>query len=98
MQERGVTVGLDIGTSAVKALAVDSDGLVLARARVSHEVATPSATRMSHDAAQAWHANVKTAYARVSEGLDVAAVEVAAMVPSLCAVDANGVPISPGLL
>ena len=98
MAESGVTVGLDIGTSSVKAVAVDDDGVVVARARVPHEVAMPTLTRMHHDALVAWHDDVLAAYASVSAGLDVAAVQVAAMVPSLCAVDEAGRPISPGLL
>ena len=36
-----VTVGIDIGTTSVKAVAADDDGTVLARARVPHEVRTP---------------------------------------------------------
>ena len=37
-----VTVGIDIGTSSVKALAADGDGNVIASARVPHEVRVPS--------------------------------------------------------
>src|SRR5687767_12912167 len=60
-----VTVGVDIGSTSVKALAVDGDGTVVAAARVPH---------------------------------DVRGVDVAAMVPSLCAVDDGGRPCTPGLL
>jgi xylulokinase len=84
----------------VKALAVDGSGNVLARARVVHEVRSPEPDSFEHDAAQAWRANVEQVYREVREavGVPIAAVNVAAMVPSLCAVDADGVPISPGLL
>lgn len=93
-----VTVGIDIGTTSVKAVAVDADGLVLARARVPHGVSSPTAGAFEHDIDQAWRAGVLEALAQAAEGLDVAAVNVSAMVPSLGAVDADGHALSPGLL
>lgn len=92
------TVGIDIGTTSVKAVAADDDGNVLARARVPHEVRSPVAGAFEHDIDQAWRANVIEALAQVSEGLDVAAVDVSAMVPSLGAVDKEGRALGPGLL
>lgn len=99
----GVTVGIDIGTTSVKALAVAEDGTVLERARVEHEVRSPGPDQFEHDAEIAWRSNVLEAYERVRNGRDVApegvaAVNVAAMVPSLCAVDRAGHPVTPGLL
>jgi xylulokinase len=93
-----VTVGIDIGTTSVKAVAVDEDGTVLARARVPHEVASPVAGAFEHDIDRAWRAGVLSALGEVAEGLDVVAVNVSAMVPSLGAVDADGRALSPGLL
>jgi xylulokinase len=93
-----ITVGIDIGTTSVKALAVDGDGRVVARARVEHPVYSPAPDLFEHDADKAWRRNVRAAFRRVSEGVDVRAVNVAAMVPSLCAVDRRGRPITPGLL
>ena len=93
-----VTVGVDIGTTSVKALAVDGEGVVLRRARVPHGVRVPAATRLEHDADRAWRSGVTEAYRTASSGLDVAGVQVAAMVPSMCAVDASGAALTPGLL
>jgi xylulokinase len=93
-----VTVGIDIGTTSVKAVAVDGEGTVLARARVPHEVRTPSAGAFEHDIDQAWRANVLTALATVASEREVAAVNVSAMVPSLGAVAADGMAAGPGLL
>jgi len=92
-----VTVGIDIGTSSVKAIAADDDGNVVARARVPHAFHVPTPLRFEHDAAQAWHAGPQAALEALG---DVAprAVSVAAMVPSLTAVDAGGIPCTPGLL
>jgi xylulokinase len=100
-----VTVGIDIGTTSVKAVAVDGDGTVLARTRVRHVVASPAPDLMQHDPDVAWRADVLQAYdavrtdLRAVTGSDaVAAVNVSAMVPSLCAVDADGHALTPGLL
>lgn len=102
MAESGdVTVGIDIGTGSVKALAVDADGQVLARARVAHAIATPEPDQMQHDPDEAWHAGVLAAWHEVRDAVGVeriAAANVSAMVPSLCAVDAGGRALTPGLL
>ena len=93
-----VTVGIDIGTSSVKAVAADDDGRVVASARVPHEVRVPSPLRFEHDAEIAWRRGPREALTVVSTDVDVRGVSVAAMVPSLTAVDADGVPLVPGLL
>ncbi len=93
-----VTVGIDIGTTSVKAVASDDDGTVLARARIAHRVHTPDAGAFEHDVDRAWRDGVLDALGQVADGLDVAAVNVAAMVPSLGAVRADGTGAGPGLL
>jgi len=40
-----LTVGIDIGTSSVKAVAADADGSIIARSRVPHEFFVPSPLR-----------------------------------------------------
>ena len=92
-----VTVGVDIGTSSVKAVAADQDGQVVASARVPHEMRVPTPGRLEHDANDAWRVGPRRALAELGD-LDVRGVSVAAMVPSLTAVDAAGVPTQPGLL
>ncbi|MGI8663348.1 MAG: xylulokinase [Acidimicrobiales bacterium] len=92
------TVGIDIGTTSVKAVAADADGTVLARARVPHQLLVPGPDHLEHDIDQAWRAGVRDAYAQVSAGLTVRAANIAAMVPSLGAVDADGNAMGPGLL
>jgi xylulokinase len=95
---REVTVGIDIGTTSVKAVAADADGAVLARVRISHELVTDAPDQLAHHPDQAWRDGVVAALGSVSEDLDVVAVDVSAMVPSMCAVDADGRPLTPGLL
>ena len=96
----GCTVGVDIGTTSVKAVAVDAGGRVVARARVPHTVGTPSVDVLEHDAARAWRRGPRRAVALVSAAIDgpPAAVVATAMVPSVTAVDRRGIPRTPGLL
>ena len=94
-----VTVGIDIGTTAVKAVAADEKGTVLARARIPHRLLTPAPDQLEHDAGQAWRRGPMRALAQVTDaGFDLAGVCVTSMVPSLAAVDGRGIPRSPGLL
>jgi len=94
-----VTVGIDIGTTAVKAVAADENGEVVARSRIPHRLVTPAPDRLEHDAARAWRRGPLQALAEVAAtGTDVAGVCVASMVPSLTVVDKRGMPRAPGLL
>lgn len=95
-----VTVGVDIGTTSVKAVAVAEDGTVLRRVRRPHRLMARHAGELAHDAADAWCDGVRDALAKLcaDDAFEVAAVQVAAMVPSMCAVDDTGRPISAGLL
>lgn len=96
MGDTALTVGVDIGTSSVKAAAADAAGAIVADARVPHDFRIPAPVRLEHDAS-VWCSGPRRAIEAL--GLDAAAgVSVAAMVPSLAAVDAAGEPISPGLL
>jgi xylulokinase len=92
-----VTIGIDIGTTAVKAVAADEDGRVVARARIPHELRVPTPDRLEHNADEAWRRGPLAALAQLARP-DALAVAVSAMVPSLTAVDSGGRPITPGLL
>lgn len=92
-----MTVGVDIGTTAVKAVAVTETGRVVASARIPHPVHAPSPGRLEHDAELAWREGPRRAVAALAETAPVA-VAVSAMAPSMTAVDGDGAPVSPGLL
>src|SRR5579872_5123362 len=49
----GVTVGIDIGTTSVKAVAADPGGRILDRVRVPHPMVVPTPDRFEHDANRA---------------------------------------------
>jgi xylulokinase len=97
MSGDGVTVGIDIGTTSVKAVAVDPDGTVVARARIKHALRSSSADELQHDAARAWRQGPRRALAALGD-VKPKALSVTGMVPSLTAVSRRGVPLSPGLL
>lgn len=99
-----MTVGIDVGTSSVKAVAADGNGRVLARARIPHALVTDTPYRLEHDARAAWCEGPRRALDEVvgrlrADGQAVPrAVAVSAMVPSLTPVDTEGKPIGPGVL
>lgn len=93
----GITVGIDIGTTSVKAVAVDGEGTVVARARVKHAVVSSHAGELRHDAGRAWRRGPRRALAALGD-VRPRALSVTGMVPSLTAVNRRGVPLSAGLL
>jgi xylulokinase len=94
---KNVTIGIDIGTTAVKAVAADADGRVVARARIPHELRVPTPDRLEHNADEAWRQGPLAALNELARP-DALAVAVSAMVPCVTAVDADGRPMTPGLL
>jgi len=94
-----VTVGIDIGTTATKAVAADARGTVIARSRVAHRLLTPEPDHIEHEAGRAWRQGPLKALAELSAVAPApSGVCVASMVPSLTGVDRRGRPIGPGLL
>lgn len=93
-----VTVGIDIGTTSTKAVAVDGTGQALARARVPHRLVATAPDRLEHDAERAWRLGPVKALAEVATELEVAGVCACGMVPSMTVVDERGRPRGPGLL
>ncbi len=97
----GVTVGIDIGSTSVKAVAVDAGGAIVDRVRLPHPLVVPAPDRLEHDADRAWRRAPRRAVRRLtsaSAGASPVAVAVSSMVPSLTAVDGRGRPVAPGLL
>lgn len=93
-----VTLGIDIGTTSVKGLAVAGDGRVIARSRRRHDVGSPKPGQLQHDVDVAWRDNVRRVYSEIAGGQAILGVQVSAMIPSLAAVDERGRALTPGLL
>ncbi len=93
-----VTVGIDIGTSSVKAIAADEAGNVVAASRIPHDIRIPAPDQFEHDPIHAWSQGPRAALDALNLDAAPAGVSVCAMVPSLAAVDAHGAPLTPGLL
>jgi xylulokinase len=97
VSRKDVTIGIDIGSTSVKAVAADADGHVMSRVRIPHELRVPAPDLLEHDADEAWRRGPLAALKQLGCP-EARAVAVSAMVPSLTAVDSAGHPITPGLL
>jgi xylulokinase len=92
-----VTVGIDIGTTSVKAVAVDAGGRIVERVRLPHALHTAGPGRFEHDVGRAWQRGPKRALQQLAH-LRPAAAAVSTMVPSMAPLTARGRPLGPGLL
>ena len=89
-------IGLDVGTSAVKALAVDETGAVLARAEAGYPLSVPRPGWAEQDPADWWRA---TEEALAALGVDdVAGIGLSGQMHGLVALDAAGAVIRPAIL
>jgi xylulokinase len=88
-----VIVGVDVGTTAVKAIAIDPDGEVLARAEESYALSTPRPGWAEQDPDD-W---VRAAE-RALEQLDVTAVGFSGQMHGLVALGGGDVPLRPAIL
>lgn len=100
MTERGAAViGLDLGTSAVKAVAVAQDGSVVAASRREYPTARPEPGAAEQDP-QDWFAAVD---GTIAELADVVApgswlgLGLSAMLPTLVEADDRGQPLAPAV-
>jgi xylulokinase len=88
-------LGVDIGTTATKALVITSDGEVAAAAERPVDLRSPFPGWAEEDIAQWWE-NV-CSLMRTLPAVDVAAVAVSGMTPCVIVLDANGSPLRPSI-
>ena len=89
-------IGLDIGTTAVKALALDETGAVLARAEVGYPLSIPRPGWAEQDPAEWWRATEQALAAlRVDEATGIG---LSGQMHGLVALDASGRVIRPAIL
>jgi xylulokinase len=90
-------VGLDVGTTGVKAIAIAPDGALLARAERSYVLSTPQPGWSEQDPEDWWQATEAT-LAAVSEGRDVAGIGLSGQMHGLVALDSADRIVRPAIL
>jgi xylulokinase len=94
-------LGLDLGTSGVKALLADSGGVVLGRGVAGYPVQVPGGGRAETAPQEWWRATrtaVRVALAEAGEGVTVTAMAVAGQMHGLVLADEAGAPLRPAIL
>jgi xylulokinase len=90
-------VGLDVGTTGVKAVALSADGTVLATASHGYPLSTPHPGWSEQDP-EDWRQAAEAALADVSAGRDVAGIGLSGQMHGLVALDDAGRVIRPAIL
>jgi xylulokinase len=90
-------VGLDVGTTGVKALALSPEGEVLATATRGYPLSTPRAGWAEQDP-EDWRRAAESALAEVSAGMDVAGIGLSGQMHGLVVLDAADRVIRPAIL
>jgi hypothetical protein len=96
-REMTVLVGIDVGTTGVKALAVSPDGEVVARAERSYPLSTPRPLWSEQDPHDWWEAS-EAALAEVCAGREVAGIGLSGQMHGLVCLDARDEVIRPAIL
>jgi xylulokinase len=91
----GALVGLDVGTSGVKAIAIDEEGAVLAKAEESYPLSTPRPGWAEQDPDDWWQA---TRRALAALGPEPLALGFSGQMHGLVALDASDAVLRPAIL
>lgn len=94
-----VTVGVDVGTTGVKAVVVTADGRVLGEAGQEYPTSFPAPNAAEQDPSAWWSASGAVIRAVLSRAgaVEVAAVGVSSQAPTVLVVDADGEAVRPAL-
>jgi len=90
-------VGLDVGTTGVKAIAISPAGEILARAEHGYPLSTPRPGWSEQDPEDWWRAS-EAALAEVSRGLEVAGIGLSGQMHGLVVLDERDEVIRPAIL
>ena len=97
--QRGLVIGVDIGTSSSKGVLVDLDGVVLASAVRQHEPSRPRVGHVEMDAALWWREFTEIALELTATAPGpVVAVGVSGMGPCVLVTDEASAPLRPAIL
>jgi len=91
-----VAIGLDVGTSGVKALAVSEDGELMGRAEVGYELSTPRPGWAEQDPEQWWRGTEQALEALGAD--DVAGIGLSGQMHGLVALGADEQVLRPAIL
>jgi xylulokinase len=94
-----VYIGLDLGTSGLKAVALDTSGAILARASAAYLTHRPAAGACEQDTAD-WQRAVERAVAQLGEVIPVRrwrAIGLSGMIPTLVTLGPDGQPNGPAI-
>ena len=97
--EAPVVLGLDLGTSAIKVVAVDHDGMVVASARCGYPTARPEPAAAEQDPQDWWRA-MATALDEIARAVEPqrwVGVGLSAMLPTLVELDGAGIARRPAI-
>ena len=92
-----VAVGIDVGTTGVKALAIDPDGSVTARAERAYPLSTPQPGWSEQDPDDWWRA-AEACLAEVASGVQVAGIGLSGQMHGLVVLDARDRVLRPAIL
>ena len=97
---RELLLGVDVGTTATKAVLIDFDGKLVSQGRAEHQTHYLKTGWVEQDAQDWWQSfcnSVADAKRKVSDS-KIAAVVISAQAPTMAPVDENGVPIRRALI
>jgi xylulokinase len=92
----GTVIGIDVGTSAVKAIAVGEDGAVLARREISYPLSTPRPGWSEQDPEDWWRATEQALDGLVPG--EIAGIGLSGQMHGLVTLDASDAVIRPAIL
>jgi xylulokinase len=91
-----MTLGIDVGTTAIKAVLLDESAQVIAEAQSQHDLLS-SHPGWAEEAPEDWWRGVRTAVQSVLHERRPKAVGVSGMVPALVLLDVSGRPVRPSI-
>src|SRR5215211_7760732 len=101
MTAKTQAIGIDVGTTGVKAVLIDRDGRMLAEHTVPHDLSSPRAGWAEEDPADWVHGALESlrtvASSPACDPITVAAIGVSGMVPAMVLLDADGHPLRPSI-
>lgn len=89
------TLGIDVGTTGLKAVVLDLDRGIVAHAERPHELLSPHPAWAEEDADQWWKTTVSATRELLQQvsAADIAAIGVSGMVPAMVLLDEQGAPL-----